>query len=81
MKSVIVKPQVTVRQPSFPCLMYAKDGLVVLFSKPECGMVVIPNRYWEVGAISTSWGMEHFKPFNGVIQLSNDETFAGHLDV
>lgn len=81
MKSVIVKPQVTVRQQSFPCLMYAQDGVVVLFSKPECGMVVIPGECWSIGLTHEDWAMSMFKPFNGVIQLSNDETFAGHLDV
>lgn len=56
----------------FPKLMQADNGIVVLFSSWECGVVVgNPCDGYKIGVDDTEWGMGQFTDFDGVVELSN----------
>ncbi|MGY3589319.1 hypothetical protein [Bradyrhizobium sp. USDA 4350] len=68
MKSTITQREDAL-PPTYPCLVKAEDGTIVLLSDNEVGTVVHPGPYNEVGQYSTTWYMPNFKPFTGVITL------------
>jgi hypothetical protein len=47
-------------------------GTVVLFEKPGCGMCVAPELELYYMTYRNDWITDNFKPFNGVLKLSND---------
>lgn len=74
MKSEIRECEVN-KDIEYPCLMKgANTGKVVLFHKYEKGTIVNIGRQimFGLGYYSDDYDMEHFIPFNGTIELSND---------
>lgn len=75
MKSIIRNQEQT-KELTYPCLKEFSNGngsYVVLFYKPETGIVVFSNHsHWEIGSgEGEEFQEEYFKPFNGNIELSN----------
>jgi hypothetical protein len=57
---------------SFPTLMVADDGDIVLFSEYSVGVIVYSdNPAYHVGFYSSGWNMDRFKCFNGDVVISN----------
>jgi len=54
----------------FPCLMIGYEDIIVLFTKPNCG-VLIKTNWSNSGDYHENWDMKKFKPFNGKVTLSN----------
>ncbi len=62
-----------VMENSFPKLMiYTVSDLIVLMTSSMNGIVVAGNSYHELGKISDTWDMQHFKDFNGTVTLQNN---------
>ena len=60
--------KVTVEQ--FPKLMES-DELIVLFNKPEEGVVLKPNTIHRMGDYSKGWDMNQFTDYNKPVTLQN----------
>lgn len=43
------------KEISFPCLMRHKEGFVVLFTKPQSGVVVVAGAGWKLGEHDADW--------------------------
>lgn len=57
---------------NYPCLGIAKDGLIVLFSAEEVGVVIRPSDDYRCGYYADDWDMVCFTPFTGTVTLSNE---------
>lgn len=58
---------------NYPCIMTNEHGLIVLMTRPKCGMVVeVGESNHRIGDYLTFWCMDVFKPFEGEVRLSND---------
>jgi len=65
-----VKVEQVEQEWNFPCLGIAENGLIVLFSEPKKGTVVVtPNKVYIIGYISDNWEMSLFTPFKGKITI------------
>ena len=62
-----------VSNESYPKLMVCINGtgLVVLFDRPQIGVVVASDGTWGVGHNAEDWVMSSFTGFTGSITLSN----------
>ena len=62
-------------QKNYPVLLQHVDGdMVVLFSRPSVGTVVLnddPNDQGQVGDHDDDFNMSDFRPFNDTVKLSN----------
>ncbi len=72
MKSEIIQEQPEDSAIEYPCLMQGKYGLVVLFVKEDCGVVVMQSDVYSLGYYAKDWATDTFTPFKGQIVLSND---------
>ena len=54
----------------FPCLMIGDEDIIVLFTKPKCGILIKTN-WSNSGDYHEDWDMKRFKSFKGEIILSN----------
>lgn len=45
------------KETTYPCLMRHKTGFVVLFTKPQTGIVIAesPNTTWKIGIYDEQW--------------------------
>jgi hypothetical protein len=55
----------------FPKLMIS-DDLVVLFTRTEVGVVIIPEGDYKIGEYGEVFRMEYFTDYNGEITLKNE---------
>ena len=56
----------------YPCIQISKNsGLIVLFSEPCRGTILIEGHPEGIGWAHDGWSMGHFEPYNGSIELSN----------
>jgi hypothetical protein len=55
----------------FPKLMRASDGLIVLFTKEKCGIVVNAGNGHRFSDFEDDWAMDCFKDYEGEITLKN----------
>lgn len=67
------------RQPNgYPRMMINKAGVVVLFHERDQGMVMFPETgakpgaYGSLGYYSTTWDMDRFEPWAGVVKIEQD---------
>ena len=65
-----VKTQSVMQETTYPCLMVADSGVVVLFDAPGRGTIVGRPNKCNIGHISHHWDMSDFKPFHGIIELT-----------
>ena len=73
MKTEIIKNNIK-KEIEYPCLMKSKGNeYIILMTEERCGTVLNKNIYHKIGYTSNVWSMEAFIPFNGKLQLSNDE--------
>lgn len=70
-KSKIIEKDREEPKPEWPKLMSGLDGLVVLFSEPKSGTVVIPNPHNGLSYHYEGWDMAAFKPFTDKVVLEN----------
>ena len=56
---------------SFPKLMIAGE-LIVLFTKPESGVIIQPEDDYETGEYQEGFKMEYFKDYEGEVVLRNE---------
>lgn len=72
MQSKIIEEKIE-QTVKYPCLMVREDQkLVILFTEKYTGIVLNPGTSpYRIGAMSDSFNMNYFKPFNGTIELSN----------
>jgi hypothetical protein len=60
---------------SFPKLMTASDGLIVLFIREKSGTVIqdeTQSEDWKIGEYSERFDMSQFKDYEGEITLRNE---------
>lgn len=43
------------KEITFPCLMRHKTGFVVLFTKPQTGIVIVAGSGWKLGESDAEW--------------------------
>tara|TARA_R110000822_G_scaffold76214_2_gene183162 strand:+ start:187 stop:405 length:219 start_codon:yes stop_codon:yes gene_type:complete len=60
------------KDKSFPKLMIADDGQIVLFASQEVGIRITSNNSFSTGTISNVWIMSAFKDYNGEVTLKNE---------
>lgn len=67
--SELIKKEIT----EYPCIGDGGDGLVVLFHKVKCGIVLRNgNTSHRVGDYREDWGRNYFTLLEGAVTLSND---------
>lgn len=72
MKTQIIEKSDLNNIKAFPKLMKTKKNTVVLFSAPECGVVLTTIfDYPNVGQYDEDWCMSEFEDFDGKIILEN----------
>jgi len=72
---VIVKEKESGADIKYPCLMITDRENIVLFSGPSTGVVINTRAAssWSIGEYCNSWADGDFRPFNGTIELSNED--------
>ena len=74
MVTVEVKNSEEVKELEFPKLMKGSSGVVVLFSSPEKGTVIIGTKCGYIaGGYESGFIMSHFKDFNEELTLKNKQ--------
>ena len=77
MKSIIKNKKAKQEKQNYPCLKISGNedsNIVVLFHKPETGVVVFSHRSpVMVGEYSILWTESDFTLFDGTIELSNND--------
>jgi len=75
---VEINEKKTQGEVKYPCLMKYNNtdiGHIILFINRTEGVVIEAKRSgWLVGDYATDLSISQFKPFNGTITLSNDQT-------
>lgn len=72
MKSVVEKEEENIKFPILMEFVNHSPKFIVLFSQPNCGMVVSSeNSTHNLGSYRTDWRMELFNPFKGKVTLFN----------
>ena len=56
----------------YPKLMTDSEGLIVLMSDHECGIVVVSGQVHEIGEYCEGWDMDLFHDFEGIVELQNE---------
>ena len=79
MRSKLINKEEKAREINYPCLMITKwyNGakMVALFHKESVGTVVFSTYWgWKLGCRADSFNMAYFEPFDGTIELTNNET-------
>lgn len=65
-----------VKNISYPKIMSAANGIIVLFEAPRAGTVLArptSSKISYIGQYLTNWDMDCFTVFNGTIELDNSE--------
>jgi len=58
--------------PEYPCLKKAeRSGVIVLFTEPCVGTVIVAAGDHQLGDYSTDWAMDHFRPYVGDVVLTS----------
>ena len=54
--------------------MIAKDNLIVIFIKEQCGTVIkgVVNKHLKIAEYSEYWIMSYFKDYDGEVNLKNN---------
>ena len=71
MKSEILNPE---QKTPFPKLMIAQNGLLVLMTDSEKGIVALQGEAscHKIGTYREDWAMDGFADFKGSVTLSNE---------
>ena len=64
------------KMTAYPCLKISDTGMVVLFIRPNTGVVVAPNDNnfpcgWGMGGYNICWNEPEFHIYNGKVVLQN----------